>query len=395
MDKRILIIIPTLSLGGGAEKIASILGKQLRKGNREIIYQTFYDFEPKYPFEGRYFTLYERTGTPLLKKPIKIFLRAREIAKLCQKERINIVISFLDEANFSTVLSKFFFNNNARIIVSIHNSIEHQSLIRKVLFSILYPMIDLVVPITKEMESQLRDKCKVKNIYTIYNMHYIDKYIKSANDDVPSTINHFFDNSYVFVNMGRLTKQKGQCFLIRSFKKVVARHNKAKLIVLGDGELRNQLVAFSRRLKLDKHIFFIGSLENIFPILKHSDCFVFSSLFEGLPNSLIEALAMNLPIISTDCKTGPREILAPDLPIGGGIEYPYFGEYGILTSPFKKEMVLRTIKEEPLVEEEIMFSDLMIRMIEDNQMRETFSSGLMRARDFDANIIAGEWEKIL
>ena len=88
-----------------------------------------------------------------------------------------------------------------------------------------------------------------------------------------------------------------------------------------------------------KMFFSLDVQENVFPFLKKSDCFIFTSLWEGLPMTLIEALSMNLPIISTDCKTGPREILCPEIDLKKEIQYPYLGEYAVLIQPFPYEMI--------------------------------------------------------
>lgn len=135
--------------------------------------------------------------------------------------------------------------------------------------------------------------------------------------------------------------------------------------------------------------------KNPFKFLKHSNCFVFSSLWEGLPNTVIEALSLNLPVISTDCKTGPREILCPELNISDKIDYPYYGKYGILTKPFSREFIWQDLNEKPLIEEEKMLADLMIKMIEDEDLRKRYSNGLERAKDFDIEKIIKEWKLLI
>ena len=103
---KILIIIPSLKQGGGAEKVASILGTNIRKHGYELYYLTFYDFEPKYYFEGEYYTLNENVNNSLFDKLKKLFVRARKISQFCKKKDIDIVISFMETANFPATLSK-------------------------------------------------------------------------------------------------------------------------------------------------------------------------------------------------------------------------------------------------------------------------------------------------
>jgi glycosyltransferase involved in cell wall biosynthesis len=132
--------------------------------------------------------------------------------------------------------------------------------------------------------------------------------------------------------------------------------------------------------------------KNPFKFLKHSNCFVFPSLWESFGNVLIESLSLNLSIISTDCKSGPREILCPELNIDNKIDYPYFGKYGILTKPFPRMFIWNDLDEKPLIKEEKMLVDLMIKMIEDENLKTKYTNGLDRAKDFDIEKIIKEWE---
>jgi len=150
-----------------------------------------------------------------------------------------------------------------------------------------------------------------------------------------------------------------------------------------------------RKLNLENNVFLLGVHKNPFKFLKNSQCFVFPSLWEGLPNTLIEALTINHPIISTDCETGPREILTPELDIDEKIDYPYFGRYGILIKPFPRKYIFKDLEEKPLIEREKQLAELMIKMIEDGELRGRYSCGLDRARDFDVNKIIKKWEEVI
>jgi len=168
-----------------------------------------------------------------------------------------------------------------------------------------------------------------------------------------------------FINLGRLNRQKGQWFLIRSFRQVVDKYNNARLFILGEGDLKDELENLIHELNLDENIFILGRQENVFPFLLNSHCFILSSLWEGLPMALIEALSLNLPIISTDCRTGPREILCPELDLNEEIDYPYLGEYAILSQPLPNQLLLNNVDEITLLKSEKILTDLMIKMMED------------------------------
>ena len=183
--------------------------------------------------------------------------------------------------------------------------------------------------------------------------------------------------------------------LIRAFKKVVEKYPNSKLIILGKGELKKDLENLIKKLKLENNVYLLGFHKNPFKFLKNSHCFVFSSLWESFGQVLVEALTFNLPIISTDCETGPREILAPELDLEEKINYPYFGKYGILIEPFPRKFIFKDLKEKPLIKQEKQLSDLMIKIIQDNSLRKKYSNGLKRAKDFDIDKIIKKWEKVI
>jgi glycosyltransferase involved in cell wall biosynthesis len=112
----------------------------------------------------------------------------------------------------------------------------------------------------------------------------------------------------VLVSAGRLEPHKGFVTLLRAFARMRERVE-ARLLILGDGSQRAELLAESNRLGLGDYVQLIGFKRNPFRFMKQADLFVLASEYEGLPNVLVQALALGARIVSTDCKTGPSEIL--------------------------------------------------------------------------------------
>ena len=154
--------------------------------------------------------------------------------------------------------------------------------------------------------------------------------------------NATFGTNY-YIAIGRLTKQKNFEFLISVFKDF-SKLNNNKLIILGDGEEKNNLSSFIKKNKLDNKIFLLGFKKNVFKYLKNSKCFILSSLWEDPGFVLIESAYMNIPIISSDCENGPKEILNN-------------GEYGILfKSNDKKSLMQSLVRFEKMKKDEIFLN---------------------------------------
>jgi len=406
---KILILVESLKVGGGSERFAAILGTELYNQGYDVSYLTLMDENPKFKFSGDYHTLNEGYiyGNPL-KRGIDLFRYAPRIKKICEDLEIETIIAVSEVSNFHAVLSRWLFGNKVRLILSQHMNPEIflDSPFKYRLIKFFYPRADEVVCVSKEVERILNDTYGISNTLTIYNMMDMEKNINLSLKELPEDYNEFFqrkinenakikEETFNFINVGRLTRQKGHWFLIRSFRQVVDEYPNARLFILGEGDLRSKLEDLILELDLSENVFLLGDQENVFPFLANSDCFVFSSLWEGLPLSLIEALTVNLPVISTDCKTGPREVLCPEYDLDKAVNYPYLGEHAILTKPFPNELVFKNLEESPLNESEKMFQEMMIKIIKDPDFKEKYSNTQDLANNFSYKKILKEWDDLL
>ncbi|WP_424355162.1 glycosyltransferase [Methanobacterium sp. MBAC-LM] len=386
---KILIISDSLALGGGAEKFAVSLGNEFQK-NHEIYHLTSFDDDPKYDFKGEYLTFKEDRSKNILSKIKNFFIMSYKIKRICKKKEIDIIIGVGEVANFRAILSRYLFKNKVKVFASHHLYPEtHRINIDRIKF--LYPKADKVICVSKIIEKVLNKKYGLNNLLTIYNMINIQSNLKNADNSPIEKYKEILAEKFVFISIGRLSFQKGQWYLIRSFKEVTNKYADAKLFILGDGDLKSPLTEMILDLNLENNVFLLGNQKNVYPFLQMSKCFVLTSLFEGFPLTLIETLSMDLPIISVDCKTGPRECLCPGLDLDEEINYPYFGEYGVLIEPFEKKW---KSSKDKLNNKEQILSDLMIKFIEDPNLRNNYINGLKRAKNFDKNLIMDKWEKL-
>ena len=193
----------------------------------------------------------------------------------------------------------------------------------------------------------------------------------------------------VIFNMGRLAKPKGQWHLIKAMSLVVQKHKNVSLQFIGDGELKNYLEEIVDKFELKEHVKFIGFLEKPFEKLKEGDIYVSSSLWEGLPMALVEAGMCGLPIISTDCDAGCREIIAPDTNINKKTRNIEEAKYGILVPVCKEES-------EFITKEEQILADAIIKLIDDINIRYEYSKKARKgSEEFLPEKIMDYWFKIL
>ena len=182
--------------------------------------------------------------------------------------------------------------------------------ILKTLVNWTYPMAQQVICVSKGVEADFREyyRYKSNNLSTIYNPVLDDAYFEKLKASV--THKFFNETNKVILAVGRLTEAKNFGFLIRSFKALYDQHADTRLIILGEGELRTEFEALITELGLNDVVDLPGFDTNPYAYFKYASLFVLSSNWEGLPGVLIQALASKIKVVSTNCPSGPKEILA-------------------------------------------------------------------------------------
>jgi len=169
----------------------------------------------------------------------------------------------------------------------------------------LYPRADLVLPNSFGNREDLisrfgipAEKCRV--LYNPFDLETIREESEKPLKDLKKT-------SFIFLTVGRLDAGKNHRLLIEALAKMEPKE--ARLIIIGEGPLEGELRRLARELGVEERVALVGRQSNPFAWMHRADCFVFGSNHEGFPNVLAEALACGTPVISTDCLSGPREIL--------------------------------------------------------------------------------------
>lgn len=180
------------------------------------------------------------------------------------------------------------------------------------------------------------------NVTTLYNTFDVDKILAESKETLTAEHELLFKNDKLIVTHCRLSAQKNLHALLavaQSLKQTTT----FKLFIIGDGELRNELLSYSVKLNLNTwdawhsaqlsdnfDVYFMGHQPNPLKYLRNANLFIMTSLWEGFPLALCEAIILRVPVICSDCPTGPREILYPRLPLDQTIEDPATVPLGVL-----------------------------------------------------------------
>lgn len=394
---RILIVTGVLWIGGGAEKVAANLGNYLTDQGYETHLLTFYEAPEKYPYHGIYHTLNEQPKTKL-QKLWRVPQRIYAIAQYARQHKITFAYAFLEEANFYTLLAKWLFVRRLRVVVSVRNNINQRSWLFRTLSRMLYPGASRVVSVTKAVEEILKTDLKLKNTTTIYNSIDTDLVASSITQPIDSRYQRPNTSGPHLVSAGRLIQQKGQWHLIRAFSALRTEFPAATLSIIGEGEYRSQLEQLRKDCQLEQSVRLLGKHKNVYALLAQGDVFVFSSLYEGMPNTMLEALAVGLPIVSTDCVSGPREIIAPSVGVSETITYPYTSEYGVLVpAPEHQPPIWQTPAQVPLTSEEQQLVAALSDVLERQWFRgTTYQKYHTRVSEgFAVDRVMRQWEQLI
>lgn len=381
--KKIFFFLPTLSIGGG-ERVVSELSLNL-PDSIDIKILLFKN-QVSYPFKGEVICLDIPLSNNLIKKVYYFFVGIYRFKKIIKKENPDHIIAFGVPANIISLLS------TKKTIARVDNFMSSSAKgVYKFLIKLLYNRACRIVSVSKASALDLIKNFKIKEdkIKVIYNPLNTDEINILAKESLEPKYEGIFKNP-VIISMGRLSGQKSQWYLIRAFSRVKKSINNARLVILGNGELEQDLKNIAEELNLGGSVHFLGWQKNPFKFLARSKVFALSSLWEGLPYVVLEALACGLPVVSADCKSGPREILAPETDFTKEAKDIEYAQFGILTQSFKGQ---KYGAKEPLDESEDFFKKAIIEALTNKKIaEELYEKSKKRAGDFNIKNIIKEWE---
>ncbi|MFW6295647.1 MAG: glycosyltransferase [Halothece sp.] len=295
--------------GGGAERVMLNLARGLIQDNIDVD-----------------LILVRKEGPYLEQIPSKInvidlqkksLLRSLpSLVSYLKQKRPQVLLSALEDTNIIAIWAKLLARVSVPLIVTVHNNLSQESqnatnFKRKYVPKILpwfYPWADAVVAVSQGVANDLVNLgLRSDNIKIIYNPIVTPELVEKGQQ--PLEDSWFLSKDMpVILGVGRLTKQKDFTTLVQAFAKVRQFKN-VRLMILGEGEERSSLESLIEELGLINDVCLPGFVENPYIYMAKADVLVLSSAWEGFGNVLVEAMAVGTPVVSTDCDSGPAEIL--------------------------------------------------------------------------------------
>jgi glycosyltransferase involved in cell wall biosynthesis len=370
---RTLFFISSLD-GGGAERVMVDILRHVDRSRIEPFLILLYPHEKspykKYLPDDLRIIVLERQSDNVFHK-LKQFLN---FVKTLFREKPQVIVSMLTHNNIIAILSGLLFN--IKVIVCEHNTFSEViktgegkrilGLPVAPMVKILYRFSEKVIAVSEGIRENLIADFGIpaQKVQTIYNP--VDLGRIRASRSMPQERPFLKDRKPIVVAMGRLVEQKGFDTLIKAFSHIVQEAD-ARLIILGEGPQRDGIEYMVRDLGIGDKVSLAGFQKNPYALLSSSDVFVLSSNYEGLPMVILEAMACGIPVISTDCKSGPREILQN-------------GSCGMLVPS----------------RDDISLAKAITRLLKDDRLRKGFSRrGEERVKDFSIDKIIEQFEDMI
>ena len=405
--RALLLLIPNLGLGG-AQRVFHDHSVELAK-HYDVTEAVFnLDGGDLYPSGNPVESLEVSGGGGAMAKLQNFRRRISGLRRLRERLQPVACISHLEGADYVNLLS----GGPGKIVLCVHGSKLHDANIRgpigwlrkKVLIPALYNRADRIVTVSRDIIPELIEGFGVKpeKLLTINNFFEVAQIEAKSQEALSAEEAAVYAAAPVLVTSGRLTPQKNQAPLLDAFAALLQRRS-AKLIFVGDVELRDLLLAHARALNLrvyaaweapvalipDFDVYFLGLQQNPFKYLRPAAAFVFPSAWEGFPMALGEAMICGLPVLSTDCPTGPREMLAPattapPVPLRSAERGAYGMLLPMLTQPAS------------LAADQAVWTDALDALLSNAPERTALGQlARQRMQDFTRERIFGQWVALL
>ena len=304
MKKKLIIFMPSIE-GGGVEKNFFIISNYLSDKFRDTsIITSINKFNYKLnniDIINPSFKFKEKHG-----RKLRYFFCLLELIKLIIKNKKNVIILTFQANLYSAIICKIL---KIKIIIRSNSSPSGWSnnIFKKFAYKIFLQLPDKIIVNSNDFKKELKDKFRVDSL-CIFNPLNIDEIRRKSKEK--TNLNFFKNNKNIIkiIFVGRFVDQKDPITFLKALSLINKKIN-FEALMIGRGILKTEMRTFIIKNKLEKKIKLLNFQDNPYKYIAKSDLLVLSSKFEGLPNILLEAISLNKFVISSNCPTGPREIL--------------------------------------------------------------------------------------
>jgi glycosyltransferase involved in cell wall biosynthesis len=374
--KRIGLLVPNLQ-SGGTERVISLISQLLTEAGHDVFILLFDAANISYPYQGTLIPLNCKGGNNTIQKGLHRILRVAKLSYYMQRYDLEIVVSFLYAAN----AVNYYSIGKAKKILTCRGYSDYIKNGRT--YSKMLKNTQSILVQTERMKSDFIKDFKVKDsqIYIIGNPYNTKEIRDKSSDSIEVEIQNFIDTHKTLCAVGSFKKDKGYWHLIRIFLEVKKAVPEVGLIFIGNrGEMEEDIKNMASRTQHARDILFLGYQDNPFRYVAKCDLYVSTSIYEGFPNSMMEAMACGVPVIATDCKTGPREILCKTRRESNGVEV--LEMYGTLVPELSEQIDfdIAAIDHQELV----MANEITSLLQEENRLERYKVASLRRSEEFDS-----------
>ena len=378
MKKKLMLISPMLHQGG-FERVC-ITTARLMEPYFDITIVIFNSANIAYDVEGLHIIdIQMGVKKGILRKLWNIVRRSAKVRQLKKHMKPDIVYSFGPTANMVNAFSK---TGKEKVWLGLRNYTDVEERLKIKLFT---RWADLMVCCSQTIEKVLEEQFHFHKTATLYNLYDVKAIQEKAKRQEPKLPWGEMDEEgrkiRCMVSMGRDDDMKGFWHMLKVFFLVHEKMPQVRLILMGAGSF-DYYRKLAEDLNITNAIYFAGMQREPYQYLKKGEIYLLTSLNEGFPNALVEGMSLGLAAVSTNCMTGPAEILLEDgnASLLEKQETVIYGKYGILVPVMSKE---RDLDAGHILAEERNMADIVLGLLEDDQKLEAYqNAALERAQCF-------------
>lgn len=366
---------------GGTERVVVTLAENFIKRGHEVLVVTPIKAENEYEISPSIKRIIsDLTPDEMGGRIGNIFKRWKKLENIWRTEKTDVILSFIGRNNFSALISARRVDIPVAVAVRADPKMEYCSAKDRIMMKLLYPKAAAVILQTHDSETFFPNNVRKLSVIlkNPINPAFFEDYSGSATDGSTDTAGSATDGTtggngnstdtaagpHRIVSVGRIDENKNHRMLINAFNSIKDDIPEYSLEIIGEGELRNELKALVKSLDIEDRVSLPGSCDNVAKKIYGADLFVLCSDTEGVPNTLLEAMALGIPAISTDCPCGgPKDIIVP-------------GKNGFLVP----------------VGDAQSLADCMYKVLGDEELRKSISlSAKKTASEFSEDKVVEEW----